>query len=116
AADGSAGTRRVQNLVDRHVRTLAATRWTREPAVVAGVAARLRERGGDLRGVRDQPAVAFASQLTRLGAELVERPVDELHHRSLDSGRGATKRALDQVDGRHAECGCDNDRRDTGGG
>ena len=46
-----------EHIVDRHERALATTWWPRERAVMAYVAAELRERDEDLRRVRDERPV-----------------------------------------------------------
>ena len=83
APDRGTRARDRQHLVDRHVGGLAATRRPRERAVVTDVPAELRQRDEDLRRVRDQPAVALVAERPGLGAQLVERPVEQLHRRSL---------------------------------
>ena len=80
AAGGRAGAGDVQNLVERQVRALAALRRRRERAVVADVAAELRQRDEDLRRVRDEPAAAAVTDGPRLRAQLVERRRQELAH------------------------------------
>src|SRR5207245_489803 len=67
----------VDDFVDRHERTLTATRRARERAVVADVAAELRQRNEDLRRVRDERPVSGLAQTPRLGAELLERRVEQ---------------------------------------
>jgi hypothetical protein len=73
------GTCNGEHLVDREVRTLAPTRRPRERAVVADVPAQLRERDEDLGRERDETAVPLVAERTSLGAEFLERPVEQLH-------------------------------------
>ena len=81
-----------EHLVDRHVRALAAPRRLRERAVVADVAAELRQRDEDLRAVGDERARSPGAQAPRLGHELVEGRAKKLggevcHRRSVVAGR-----------------------------
>ena len=73
AAGPLAGARDREHLVDRHVRPLPAPRRPRERAVVADVAAELRQRDEDLRAVGDEPPARSLPHRARLGHQLVER-------------------------------------------
>jgi hypothetical protein len=68
----------VEDLVLAQVRTLAAPRRLRERAVMADVAAELRQRDEDLGRVRHERAVALIPEPPPLGAELARRGVKEL--------------------------------------
>ncbi len=95
AAGGGAGAGDLQHLVERQVRALAALRRRRERAVVADVAAELRQRDEDLRRVRDEPAAAAVADGARLRAQLVERRRQELadlHGGSLRAAAAAAGR------------------------
>ena len=78
AAGGGSGAGDLQHLVEGQVRALAPLRRRRERAVVADVAAELRQRDEDLRRVRDEAAAAAVADGPRLGAQLVERGRQEL--------------------------------------
>ncbi len=62
AAGRGAGARDVEHLVRGHVRTLAPARRRGERAVVADVAAELRQRDEDLRRVGDEPPLTFVAE------------------------------------------------------
>ena len=79
AAGALAGARDLEHLVDGQVGALAAARRARERAVVADVAAELRQRDEDLRAVGDERPGARLAHGARLGHQLVERAVRELH-------------------------------------
>src|SRR5438876_8764713 len=80
-----------QHLVDRHVRALAAPRGPRERAVVADVAAELRERDEDLRAVGDEPPARLAAHAPRLRHQLLERRGEQLHGRELTVETGGRR-------------------------
>ena len=61
AAGGSAGTGDREHFVDRHVSALTAPGRVRERAVVADVAAELRQRDEDLGRIGDQATMAFVA-------------------------------------------------------
>ncbi len=65
ATGRSARPRDLQHLVDRHVRPLAAPRRRSERAVVADVAAELRQRHEHLRRIGDEPAAPIANAARR---------------------------------------------------
>src|SRR5262249_24082755 len=77
AARGGARARDREHLVLGQVGALAAARRPGEGAVVADVAAELRQRDEDLRRVGDDGAGAGRAHAARLGAELPDGRVDE---------------------------------------
>ena len=93
AAGGGACPGDVQHLVEGQVRALAALRRRREGAVVADVAAELRQRDEDLRRIRDEPTAARVADGARLGAQLVERRRQKLAHVHRGSLRAAVTAA-----------------------
>ena len=98
AAGGRAGAGDPEHLVDRHVGTLTAPRRVRECAVVADVAAELRQRDEDLRRIRDETTVTLIAQRPRVCTELVERPGEELHQQSLDRRMAPTETQMKSTD------------------
>ena len=80
-----------EDLVDGHVRALAAARGLRERAVVADVATQLRQRDEDLRRVRDDAPLPLVPEHTSLSAQILQRPPKQLHQGSLRSGRIARR-------------------------
>ena len=87
AARLGAGARDGEHLVGGHVRALAAARRLRERAVVADVAAELRQRDEDLRGVRDDAGHARGEEeLVVLGPVDVERERGVVHDHRLEPG------------------------------
>jgi hypothetical protein len=82
-AGGGPCARNRENFVDRQVRALAAPGRPRERAVVADVATKLRQRNEDLRRVRDQPPMALVAERPSLGAQILQRPVEQLHRSEL---------------------------------
>src|SRR5262245_61381328 len=80
-AGGGTGSGDVEHLVGGQVRTLSAARRAGERAVVADVAAELRQRNDDLGRVRDG---GLRTQAPRLGEQLFEGPVE--HAMSIRGG------------------------------
>src|SRR5438094_473651 len=80
--------RHLPDLVLAHVGPLAPPRRPREHAVAADVAAELRQRDEDLRGVGDEPAVTELPEPARLARQPLPRLVDELE--GLRGGEGLT--------------------------
>ena len=76
----------LEYLLDAHVGALAASRRPRERAVVAHVAAQLRQGDEDLRAVGDEPAASGLPGRPRLGHELLERAAEHVHGRRLHTG------------------------------
>ena len=72
-----AGARDVQHLVRGHVRALALPRRRGERAVVADVAAELRQRDEDLRRVRDEAPLALLAEQLRRREEILRRQAGE---------------------------------------
>ena len=85
AAGALAGARHLDHLVDRQVGALPAPRRPRERAVVADVAAELRQRDEDLRAVGDEAAAPLGSHGARLGHQLVDRPPEQIHRRIVET-------------------------------
>ena len=77
--DRGTGARDVEHLVDRQVRALATSRRLGERAVVTHVAAELRERDEDLRRIGYEPAASLVAKRPSLGAQIHERPLEQLH-------------------------------------
>ena len=89
AARGRARARDLQHLVDRQVRALAAPRRRRERAVVADVAAELRQRDEHLRRVRDEPVARASRTASRLAEQLVRRQREQLQ--AVSARRGSLR-------------------------
>ena len=73
AAGGRARSRDLEHLVFRHVRALALPRRRGERAVVADVAAELRQRDEDLRRIRDETTLSLVAQALRRPEEILGR-------------------------------------------
>src|SRR5262249_19255238 len=85
AAGPLAGAGELEHLVDGHVRTLAAPGRPGERAVVAHVAAQLRQWDEDLRAAGDEGPGRRRAHAARLRHQLVERRGQQVHHASLEA-------------------------------
>ena len=79
AAGPLTGACHLEHLVEAHVCPLTAQWWVGEGAVVADVAAELRQRDEDLRAIRDERPGARIANGARLGHQFVEREFRDLH-------------------------------------
>ena len=104
-AGRGAGARDAQHLVGGHVGALAPAGWGGERAVVANVAAELRQRDEDLRRVRDELTLALVAEAPRPLHELRQRQVREhgVRIRSVDAHVLVPVKRLDGAKSRLAE-------------
>src|SRR5436309_494773 len=78
-AGGRTGARKGEDLLDRQIGTFPALRRLREGAVVTDIAAKLGQRDEDLRRIGHEPSVSPIAKRPSLGAQIHQRPLEQLH-------------------------------------